>query len=713
MDFKSSLLSWTQVKLKCKWLESIIYLGGIVVIRQHSQNIIDYLGQFNNQSVDLVSQKFNISKKRLWYEISLLNDALDACDLKLLEFNQGTIIVPESFEEDSKIIIEFLNTREVITPINRTYTIAVCLFIKQGWVSVKHFEDLLNLSKNSILNELKIFKELASHYQVQLLNNRKEGYYLSGEEASIRRLCEYAMSQLTSAEYGLGILKEIFASWDLTYNRDDVVTIVEEACEAYKASFVPERYDDFINILLLLKVQRDHNPLTYSEETVDYIKGQPFYELGKTIAHELGIRNSNEGVFTTVRLLGALQGSQFLKNDPNLAVISKEIVARVKALTMASFSSISTLTLEKNLYEHLVPCYFRVKFDIPTINPFTEMIKKKYLDLFLLIKRCLEPFESYVGKKLTDDELSYFTIHFGGQLRNESPSRTSLKVITVCPNGISSSLVLDSQLKAIFPSFNFLGIHTVAELDTLDENSYDAIFSTVNVSTNKPTFVVRPIMNDREKDILRRQVRLAFNLEDTDVNIDIAKILSVVSKHGTIHDETQLYEDLYELIYKDKIKKEGLNLDELLKNHLIQYTDQELDWKAGIRLAAQPLLEKGYIEERYIDAMIGKVMEIGPYIVIAPKVAIPHARPEDGAVKMGISLLHSKQPIKFDFEDGEGGDVHLMFVLSGTDNTSHLTALQQLAALLEDEEDIDYMVGESDQSVLYKFIQDRVERMEV
>ena len=37
--------------------------------------------------------------------------------------------------------------------------------------------------------------------------------------------------------------------------------------------------------------------------------------------------------------------------------------------------------------------------------------------------------------------------------------------------------------------------------------------------------------------------------------------------------------------------------------------------------------------------MINNVKEIGSYIVIAPKVAIPHARPEDGTNKLGISFL--------------------------------------------------------------------------
>ena len=51
------------------------------------------------------------------------------------------------------------------------------------------------------------------------------------------------------------------------------------------------------------------------------------------------------------------------------------------------------------------------------------------------------------------------------------------------------------------------------------------------------------------------------------------------------------------------------------------------DWEDAIRKSAQALLDNGAIEDRYITGMIQTVKELGPYIVIAPAVAIAHARP--------------------------------------------------------------------------------------
>lgn len=52
-----------------------------------------------------------------------------------------------------------------------------------------------------------------------------------------------------------------------------------------------------------------------------------------------------------------------------------------------------------------------------------------------------------------------------------------------------------------------------------------------------------------------------------------------------------------------------------------------------MRIGGELLEKSGAIEPRYIDAMINTVKEIGPYIVIAPGIAMPHARPEAGAKK--------------------------------------------------------------------------------
>lgn len=88
-------------------------------------------------------------------------------------------------------------------------------------------------------------------------------------------------------------------------------------------------------------------------------------------------------------------------------------------------------------------------------------------------------------------------------------------------------------------------------------------------------------------------------------------------------------------------------------------------------------------------------MNWAAYIVVAPKVAVPHAAPEQGVHHLGMSLLQLKHPVSFDLahEGDNDKDVQLIFVLAAVDSTAHLKALQELAMILEDDEQIAALIA--------------------
>ena len=135
-------------------------------------------------------------------------------------------------------------------------------------------------------------------------------------------------------------------------------------------------------------------------------------------------------------------------------------------------------------------------------------------------------------------------------------------------------------------------------------------------------------------------------------------------------------------------------MEGVLDPSLIQISSEKVNWKEAIALAAKPLLEQEYIQNSYIDAMIHTVEEMGAYIVLAPKTAVPHARPESGVLKTGISLLKLEEAVDFNVENETDQDrfVQLIFVLAAEDNEGHLGALMKLSHILEEEENIDELI---------------------
>lgn len=130
-------------------------------------------------------------------------------------------------------------------------------------------------------------------------------------------------------------------------------------------------------------------------------------------------------------------------------------------------------------------------------------------------------------------------------------------------------------------------------------------------------------------------------------------------------------------------------LTELLNTDTIQIVDKVETWQEAIHLASAPLLQQKKIENRYIQAMIHSIKKHGPYVVLTPKVAIPHARPSDGVNALSMSLLSLQKPVLF----GPDMPVFLIFVLAATDSESHLQALVDLTQVLHVPAQIDSIIA--------------------
>ena len=62
------------------------------------------------------------------------------------------------------------------------------------------------------------------------------------------------------------------------------------------------------------------------------------------------------------------------------------------------------------------------------------------------------------------------------------------------------------------------------------------------------------------------------------------------------------------------------------------------DWAACIDRGAAPLLTCGAILPSYPEAIKRSHREMGPYMVIAPGIMLAHARPEEGAKAVGLTI---------------------------------------------------------------------------
>ena len=103
-------------------------------------------------------------------------------------------------------------------------------------------------------------------------------------------------------------------------------------------------------------------------------------------------------------------------------------------------------------------------------------------------------------------------------------------------------------------------------------------------------------------------------------------------------------------------------------------------WPAAVRAAGQGLVALGAADERYVERCVAQVEADGPYIVVAPGIALAHARPEDGARALGVAVAVLDRAVLFGHPVNDPVDV--VFAFCSPDRDAHVGLLSALARQL-------------------------------
>lgn len=128
-------------------------------------------------------------------------------------------------------------------------------------------------------------------------------------------------------------------------------------------------------------------------------------------------------------------------------------------------------------------------------------------------------------------------------------------------------------------------------------------------------------------------------------------------------------------------------MESVLSPSHIRLKTKAKDWQHAVTLAGELLEANGCVEPRYIQATVDAVRMLGPYIVLAPGIAVPHARPEDGALKTGLSLVTLETPVCFGSEEND--PVDLVVGLSSVDGKTHIKMFKRICNFLGNDENLE------------------------
>jgi PTS system ascorbate-specific IIA component len=121
------------------------------------------------------------------------------------------------------------------------------------------------------------------------------------------------------------------------------------------------------------------------------------------------------------------------------------------------------------------------------------------------------------------------------------------------------------------------------------------------------------------------------------------------------------------------------------------------DWRAAVRLAGSALAASGAAKPAYADEMIRMIEEHGPYVVIAPGLALAHARPGPEVLRDGLAVVTLATPVAFGHPHNDPVQVVLALAVHSPEN--HLSMVAELANLFNDSDAVERLAeaGTADQ----------------
>ncbi|EGA5808833.1 transcription antiterminator [Listeria monocytogenes] len=637
-----------------------------------------------------LQEELGISKRTLQYDVEKINKELDNIGLDGIQSvrGQGYYLL----EEEKTTIKEILENREashkVFSASERRIRILFFLLVTDARVIIDTINECNEVSRNTSLQDIKQLKLALKQFNLELIYDRKNGNMVLGDERSIRQFfIHYCMNneEIATADQLLDLMKinpmlknqELFPNLDTIF---EILAVTEKKIGIRYTDEVIER----IGIMIFFFKERMKRDCYLNEQEEHEVESfdiaQEIYEqLQQTEDFSI---NHAEITYLGKLLLGASRLNDDAAATGKLDIIVEKIIAEFERLACVNFED--HRNLKKDLLLHLQPAYYRLKFQIEWINPLRTDIKQSYSDVYEITKKSLEPLEELLGETIPEDEIAYVTILFGGYLSRKNNTLVERKkLLIVCSKGVGTSRMIERQLSQLLGER--VEILEPISIREFEKGLYapDFIVSTLPIMEPKaPVFIVSPILTEAQKQQLMKAIAPHILQKDSDARM-LSSVLDVVDQYAKVEDREKLAAKLKSVLFQvqsDSQLEKSPTLEELLPKERITFQESVADWREAILVASKSLQQEGYISRNYQHAMIENIEKLGPYIVIAPGIALPHASVDDGAYRVGMSLLRLDQPVSFSSKAKD--QVKLIIVLASIDSYTHINALSQLTNLI-------------------------------
>lgn len=670
--------------------------------KRTTEILLEILKNENGSIFSLLTEKFGVSQRTIRNDVAQINSFLSSSGLpELVVSPDGRINYTGDKNRDIEIILK--NETDFYTykldKDERRAIISLLLLNSPGYITIAAIADEILISRQTIINDLDDVKRGFAAFGLKVISSSNRGLKVAGGEAEKRNMeLSIIYSNIYSEQVSL-LVANPFSSLMLQtiFNKDDkeiferIIKAAERKNGLYftDVSYIHTLY----YTMVVIKRMSGGN---YCSASYGDVPKNSKYALAEEILSYLCDYFKIECADGEIALFSKMLSSQrYIRNETqnNGDNLKTQMIATrfISAVSEDLAINLNTdFLFYENLVTHLETTLVQ-EFSEANRNPVLDILTQSYPEIFTIAGKHLDIFSEFMGRDMNEHELSYVVMHICAALERKKNAETPARVMVVCGGGIGTSQLLVERLKRRF-KFDILDVTSVHNISKNMLEHVDLIISTVPLGDiEKESVVITPILDD--SDYLKIQKKLkALNLTEgepktaSSLRMLLNEFNKILEKYLDESNRTQAMSEMEDaakaITGKLNSASTGIALSELLVSSNILLGENCSNYIEAIQAGGRLLLNSGCIEPRYIDAMIANAEQNGPYFIISPGFAVPHAAIEEGVNKIGMSLIRLKEPIIFLNEDV--GRVEFVCCLCTTDTVGHTRALFDLINMLDE-----------------------------
>ena len=387
---------------------------------------------------------------------------------------------------------------------DRSHVLLFCFLLLPNPITAEALADKMQLSKNTVMNELKAVNEQLTDYHLQVVGRKNHGFYLKGEEIDVISLINALIEKANkkkiqyllfeSEDTFLNNVEKMQIDQLLNFINDDLVLMINDyvRLKIWLAFFI--KRCSYGNSL-----QLNHNYYADVLNDENHIKIERLtQEINNLFSLCL-----DDGQIEFLTFI--IANYTYWVDDKIVKEETSKLVQAVEAMLKEAQHVYPELAVEydqlkNDILTHIQLTLNRYKLNLPNTNPILTQIKAKYGELYGVVEHASKAFEDVYGLSMDEDEIGFLTLYFCRSLE-KSHQLAEARILVVCNTGRGASKLLAARIMNNMPEVHIVGMIPVLDLERQSDlvDNADLILSTIPLhDIKKPVVLVSPFVSEQE-----------------------------------------------------------------------------------------------------------------------------------------------------------------------------------------------------------------------